>query len=93
MFKNRMCNYLQHGPFFRFNGEIRNPILPDIMEFVVLLMVGFISLNTANGYVGNNALFASLAQIEIVWQNEIKLIKLLERILEGSKTKDQYLMK
>ena len=81
------------GNFFRFISDIRNPIIPHTMIFVVLLLVGFIILNTANGYVGNNALFASLAQIEIVWQNEIKLIKLLERILEGSKTKDQYLMK
>ena len=88
-----MCNDLQHGQFFRFNSEIRNPILPDMMIFVVLLMVGFISLNTANGYVGNNALFASLAQIEIVWHTEIKLIKLIERILEAGKIKDQYLMR
>ena len=64
-----------------------------MMIFAVLLLVEFISLNTANGYVANSALFASLAQIEIVWHTEIKLIKLLERILEGSKTKDQYLMK
>ena len=55
--------------------------------------MGFISLNTANDYVENNALFASLAQIEIVWHTEINLIKLLERILEGSKTKDKYLMR
>ena len=64
-----------------------------MMIFAVLLLVGFISLNTANGYVGNNAVFASLVQIEIVWHTEIKLIKLIERILEGGKTKDQYLMK
>ena len=64
-----------------------------MMIFVVLLLLGFISLNTANGHIGNNALFASLAQIEIVWHTEIKIIKLLERILEGSETKDQYLMR
>ena len=64
-----------------------------MMIFVVLLLVGFISLDTANGYVGNKALFASLAQIEIVWNTEFKLIKLIERILEGGKFKDQYLMK
>ena len=64
-----------------------------MMIFVVLLLVGFISLDTANGYVGNKALFASIAQIEIVWHTEIHLTKLLERILEGSKTKDPYLMK
>ena len=64
-----------------------------MMILAVLLLVDFISLNTANGYVGNKALFASLAQIEIVWHTELNLIKLLERILEGSKTKDQYLMR
>ena len=51
--------------FFRSNSEIRNPIIPDMMIFAVLLLVGLISLNTANGYVANSALFASLAQIEI----------------------------
>ena len=81
------------GNFSRSNSDIRNPIIPDMMIFAVLLLVGFISLNTVNGYVENNALFASLAQIEIVWHTEIKLIKLLERILEGSKTKDEYLMR
>ena len=84
---------MQHRHFFIFNSEIRNPIIPDMMIFVVLLLVGFISLDTANGYVGNKALFASLAQIKIVWHTEIHLIKLLERILEGSTTKDPYLMK
>ena len=70
-----------------------NPIILDMMIFAVLLLVGFMSLNTANGYAENSALFASLAQIEIVWHTEINLIKLLERILEGSKTKDKYLMR
>ena len=92
-FKTKRCNDLRHMQLFRFNSDIRNPIIPDMMIFVLLLLAGFISLTTANGYIGNKALFASLAQIEIVWQNEIKLIKQLERILEGSKTKDQYLMK
>ena len=91
--KLKKCNDLQNRQFFRLNSEIKNPIIPDMMIFVALLLVDFISLSTANGYVGNKALFASLAQIEIVWHTEINLIKLLERILEGTKTKDQYLMK
>ena len=44
-----------------------------------------------NGSIGNNALFASLAQLEILWHTELEVIALMEKIIKNGKTKHHYL--
>ena len=46
-----------------------------------------------NGSIGNNALFASLAQLEILWHTEIEVVALMEKIIRNGKTKHHYLEK
>ena len=45
----------------------------------------------ANGSIGNNVLFASLAQLEILWHTEIDVVALMEKIIRNGNTKYHYL--
>ena len=63
-----------------------------ILTFLVILILLFLN-NTdicVNGGVGNGAVFKSLAQIEILWHVEIKLVSLLEIIIRKSKRRHHY---
>ena len=44
-----------------------------------------------NGSIGNNALFASLAQLETLWHTEIEVIALMKKIIRNGKTTHHYL--
>ena len=56
--------------------------LNNIVWIFSLFVVDDFKLYVALGNVGGHALFASMSQLEVLWQNEIIIAQMLETMLE-----------
>ena len=75
---------------FRCNSQFGQAIL-WLLVIIALFPFNGNDHSWVNGSIGNNALFASLAQLEILWHTEIAVVALMEKIIRNGKTKYHYL--